>query len=47
MSGYETDVKLPFYVRGPGVPRGVQLPHMVSNIDFAPTWLELAGAWVG
>lgn len=33
------DVRLPFYVRGPGVPNGVKLDHLVGNVDFAPTWL--------
>lgn len=36
-------MRVPLYIRGPGVPRGVKLPHLISNIDFAPTWLELAG----
>ena len=31
MSAYETDVNLPFYVRGPGVPKGIQLPHLVGG----------------
>ncbi|PRW59250.1 sulfatase [Chlorella sorokiniana] len=43
LSGYESDIRLPFYVRGPGVPRGVELPHLISNIDLASTWLDLAG----
>lgn len=25
------------------MPKGVQLPHLVGNVDFVPTWLELAG----
>ncbi|GAB4816016.1 hypothetical protein N2152v2_003062 [Parachlorella kessleri] len=43
MSAYENDIRLPFYVRGPGVPRGVELTHLVGNVDFVPTWLDLAG----
>ncbi|KAL4431455.1 hypothetical protein ABPG75_006711 [Micractinium tetrahymenae] len=43
MSPYDADVRLPFYVRGPGVPHGVELTHLVGNVDFSPTWLELAG----
>lgn len=39
----ENDIRLPLYVRGPGVPRGAELPHLVGNVDFVPTWLELAG----
>lgn len=38
LSGYENDIRLPFYVRGPGVPRGKELPHLISNIDLTPTW---------
>lgn len=38
LSGYENDIRLPFYVRGPNVPRGVELPHLISNIDLASTW---------
>ena len=30
MSAYEYDVNLPFYVRGPGVPKGIKLPHLVG-----------------
>ncbi|GAB4823512.1 hypothetical protein N2152v2_010558 [Parachlorella kessleri] len=42
-SPYEEDVRVPLYVRGPGLPSGIKLPHLVTNADFAPTWLELAG----
>lgn len=41
---YEEDIRVPLVVRGPGVPRGVSLDHLVLNIDFAPTLAELAGA---
>lgn len=34
---------IPLPPAGPGVPKGVQLPHLVGNVDFVPTWLELAG----
>lgn len=43
MTAYENDIRLPFFVRGPGVPKGIKLPHLVGNVDFVPTWLELAG----
>ncbi|KAL4431762.1 hypothetical protein ABPG77_002978 [Micractinium sp. CCAP 211/92] len=43
MTPYENDIRLPFYVRGPGVPKGVKLPHLVGNVDLASTWLELGG----
>jgi hypothetical protein len=34
-------------LRGPGVRAGVTLDHLVLNIDFAPTVVELAGATAG
>jgi arylsulfatase A-like enzyme len=42
---YEEDVRVPLIVRGPGVPQGRNLKHMVLNIDFAPPshgWAEPA-----
>lgn len=41
---YETDIHVPFYVRGPGIKGGSVRPEMVSNVDLLPTMLELAGA---
>jgi arylsulfatase A-like enzyme len=41
---YEESIRIPLYVRGPGVPPGVTLPHDVSNIDVAPTLAELGQA---
>jgi arylsulfatase A-like enzyme len=43
-SEFEEDVRVPLLVRGPGVPAGALLPHLVVNADFAPTFAELAGA---
>jgi len=40
---YEEDIRLPFYVRGPGIPVNQVRSTIVSNIDIAPTFLELAG----
>ncbi len=42
-TAYEEDVKVPLIVRGPGVPAGRTLPHMVLNNDLAPTFADLAG----
>jgi arylsulfatase A-like enzyme len=41
---YEESLRVPLFVRGPGVPRGKTLPHLVTNVDLAPTFAELAGA---
>jgi len=41
---YEEDIRVPLIVRGPGVPEGRTLGHMVLNNDLAPTFADLAGA---
>jgi hypothetical protein len=41
---YEPSIRLPFVMRGPGVPRGLRLGQLVGNIDWAPTILEAAHA---
>ena len=43
-TAYEEDIRVPLIVRGPGIPEGRTLPHLTLNIDFAPTWADLAGA---
>jgi N-acetylglucosamine-6-sulfatase len=40
---YEEDIRVPLIVRGPGVPEGETLHHMVLNNDLAPTFADLAG----
>ncbi len=42
-TAYEEDIRVPLMVRGPGVPEGEKLPHMVLNNDLAPTFADLAG----
>ena len=42
-TAYEEDIRVPLIVRGPGVPAGHTLPHMVLNNDLAPTFADLAG----
>jgi arylsulfatase A-like enzyme len=44
VSPYEEEMRVTMRVRGPGVPAGVVLDHLVGNVDLAPTWVELAGA---
>ena len=41
---YDTDVRVPFYVRGPGVPAGAVAEGMVSLMDVGATIMELTGA---
>ncbi|HEY5908044.1 MAG TPA: sulfatase-like hydrolase/transferase, partial [Vicinamibacteria bacterium] len=42
-SAYDESARVPFMVRGPGVPVG-RVDELVVNVDLAPTLLELAGA---
>ena len=42
-TAYEEDIHVPLVVRGPGVPKGRTLEHMVLNNDLAPTFADLAG----
>jgi N-acetylglucosamine-6-sulfatase len=40
---YETDIRVPLVVRGPGVPAAIQIDQFVGNVDLAPTIADLAG----
>lgn len=41
---YEESLRMPFIVRWPGVVKpGSEDRHLVQNLDFAPTFLDLAG----
>jgi N-acetylglucosamine-6-sulfatase len=44
---YEESVRVPFILRGPGVPAGKTVHGQVSNIDFAPTLVDVAKARAG
>ncbi len=43
-TAYEEDIRVPFVMRGPGVPRGARLDAFVLNNDIAPTFAAIAGA---
>ncbi|KAF6826127.1 arylsulfatase [Colletotrichum plurivorum] len=41
--GYDTDIHIPMFVRGPGLEAGGQVDTVTSHTDIAPTILQLAG----
>jgi arylsulfatase A-like enzyme len=43
-TAFDTDIRVPLIVVGPGVPAGVIDDRIVENIDLCPTFAELAGA---
>ncbi len=43
---YETSIRIPLLMRGPGLEPGSVVEPLVANIDIAPTLLEAAGAEV-
>ncbi len=45
-TAYEMDIRVPFVVRGPGVPAGRREGGMVLNNDLAPTFAAMAGVRV-
>jgi N-acetylglucosamine-6-sulfatase len=44
MSAFDTDIRVPLVVAGPGVSRGTRNISAVSNIDLAPTFEAAGGA---
>jgi arylsulfatase A-like enzyme len=44
MTAFDTDIRVPLVVTGPGVPSGAQSRAITSSIDLAPTFLQIAGA---
>lgn len=40
---YETDIRVPLMMRGPGIVRGTEVKSAVSSVDLFPTILEIAG----
>lgn len=39
---YDTDIRVPFIIRGPNIPKKIVINDLVALIDIAPTVLELA-----
>ncbi|HUA73903.1 MAG TPA: sulfatase [Solirubrobacteraceae bacterium] len=44
LTAFDTDIKVPLVVTGPGVPAGHTVGAMAENIDLCPSFEELAGA---
>jgi arylsulfatase A-like enzyme len=42
-AAYDESIRVPLLVRGPGIAPGTTSDHMTVNVDFAPTFLEIAG----
>src|SRR5262249_3730215 len=40
---FEEDINVPFYIRGPGVPKGKVVDSVTTHVDIAPTLFDLAG----
>ena len=50
MTAYDTDIRVPLIVVGPGIRPGSRTTALAENVDLAPTFMRLAGirppAWV-
>jgi N-acetylglucosamine-6-sulfatase len=46
-TAFDTDIKVPLIVSGPGIPAGTINSDVTENIDLAPTFEELTGASLG
>ncbi|HEX8714760.1 MAG TPA: sulfatase, partial [Solirubrobacteraceae bacterium] len=44
LTAFDTDIKVPLIVTGPGVPAGRAVDAMTENIDLCPSFEQLAGA---
>ena len=42
-TAFDTDIRVPLIVAGPGVPHGRVVSHVVQNVDLHPTFLALSG----
>ena len=41
---YDTDIRVPFLARGPGIKGGSVATEVVMSVDLLPTWTDLGGA---
>jgi N-acetylglucosamine-6-sulfatase len=42
-TAYETDIRVPLLVRGPGIKAGQHVTRLTGNVDLAPTFEAMAG----
>jgi N-acetylglucosamine-6-sulfatase len=42
-SGFEEDILVPLRVRGPGIAAGLLIDSITANVDYAPTFADIAG----
>ena len=42
-TAFDTDIRVPLIIAGPGVPRGKVISQVVQNVDLDPTFVQLAG----
>lgn len=40
---HESSIRIPLVIEGPGFNRGLEIPELVSQVDYAPTLLAAAG----
>merc|ERR1719242_542525 len=40
---FDTDIRIPYYIRGPGIESKSKMDIVVGNVDVMPTVLDLAG----
>jgi arylsulfatase A-like enzyme len=43
MTAFDSDIRVPLIVTGPGVPQGRTIGQLAENIDLNPTFVQLAG----
>ena len=43
MTAFDTDIRVPLIIAGPGIRPGMRIDALADNVDLAPTFEELAG----
>ncbi len=44
MTAFDTDIRIPLVIAGPGIRPGMKVSALAENIDLAPTFEQMAGA---